>query len=215
MTVADAVSPDDALDLNRSPRPSLRGCLLGARPMIGGLGAGGIKILACSWFALGLGTLSLLPNAAGAHRTVRIAAAQGPRADASIQTTAPVPEHLSSSKLLPRSQRHTPRATPAGDAPGVVIPDAPGSPLSTGATGDVPGAGQASDASNPSATPNPTASVEPETGEALPDPLPEPLPAANVLDVLPLPVPPVPPIPPLPADPLPAVPAVTSGLGLP
>jgi hypothetical protein len=218
MTVADTGSLNDALELDPSPRPSMRGCLLGARPMIGGLGAGGLKILACSWFALGLGTLSLLPNAAGADKTVRIAAGQGPQADPSVQTTARAPQQVSPSKLVPASERHTSRATRAEDAPGVVTPDVAGGPLSTGTTADGPAAGQASDASNPSATPGPPAPpapVEPTVAEASP----EPLPAADVLEVLPLPVPPVPPlppIPPLPAElPLPGVADVTSGLGLP
>jgi hypothetical protein len=207
MTAADTSSMDDALELEPSPRASLRGCLLGARPAVGGLGAGGLKILACSWFAVGLGTLSLLPSDAGAHKTVHITA-QSPRAAVGIQT-AQRPRQVSSSKRLAASPGRTTRPTPAGNAADAATIDAPGSPRGEGAA-DVHAAEiTASAPANPSAAPAPAVPVKPPVVDATPEPLPLP---NDLEEVVPLPLPSTLPIPPLP---LPDVGAATSGLPLP
>jgi hypothetical protein len=209
--LVETVSMDDASELDPSARGSLRGFLLGARPVIGGFGAGGLKLLACSWFALGLGTLSLLPNAAGAHRTVRMTAEQ-PRVDAGPGSGAHGDAHRAISKPVPARHRRMPQATPADSRTGVATLDVPVGPRGAGLQGDATATGPAAGSSNPSA-----ASASPGPAEPVIATPPDPLPQPPIVDLPPLPVPstlPVPPLPPLPL-PLPDVGSATSGLPLP
>jgi hypothetical protein len=206
VSAVDATLMDDVLELDVSGRISLRDWLSGARPVVGCLGAGGLKILACSWFALGVGGLGLLPGDAGAHRTLQISAGS-PRPDAVSRTTAqrrgalPTTPPTRASRAAVQPVRSDTSGTPEATAGGV---DEAADPAT-------PGAGSA----KPPAAPVPAATAGPTPGTGLQEPPPPP----NVLDVVapvletvappPLPVP-------LPVSlPVPDVTAVTGELGLP
>jgi hypothetical protein len=207
--VEQPISMGDVSEFDSTPALSPRSFLLGARPVAGALGASGLKLLACSWFAIGLGTLTLLPGAGSARQTVRIAPA-GPRADAGVTELAqPSADRVPASRSQLSARRHPPHATPAEPAAGVATLDAPNVPAAE--TPDPP-TGNGGSAAPPagSATPQPAASTD--AGET-PEPPPEP---PSVLDVVTLPPPPtLPAPPPVPQLPLPDVSDATSSLGLP
>jgi hypothetical protein len=199
---------EDVSEFDATPRLSLRGCLVGARPLAGGLGAGGLKLLACSWFALGVGGLGLLPKDSGAHRTVQIAA-ESPRADAGGQAARQL--DLPFTTALPR------RAAPRVESPSVIATEdaTPGGDMSAAppaaATESAPAPGGALKPSAPAASVGPSADSslsETPPPTSVVDPVPPVLPTA--------PDPPiVPPLPvPLPVS-VPDVTAVTGELGLP
>jgi hypothetical protein len=203
---------DDVSEIDAT-RISMRDWLSGARPVVGCLGAGGLKILACSWFALGVGGLGLLPSDSGAHRSAQIAA-ESPRAETVSRTTAQrrgaflntAPARPHREAVLPA--RSDTGATADDTASGVDDPAGPAAPGPTGAEG-------ADGGSKPSAAPVPGAAAGPSPESGLPEPPPPP----NVLDVVGPVLPAVPPSPlpvPLPVSvPVPDLTAVTGELGLP
>jgi hypothetical protein len=197
------VSALDVCELDGAPRFSFRGCLAGARPVAGGLGAGGLKLLACSWFALGVGGLGLLPSDSGAHPSAQTQiVVDSPRADARGRTTSRASAFAPQAPAPGRREAvEAGRANPATGAATVDVADSPAAPA----------APETANAPKPTTAPSAVGSP------------PEPAPVSNVLDAADPVVPAIEPpatVPPLPVqlpvpDPIPVVTAVTEQVGLP
>ena len=92
--------------------------------MAGIVGASGLKLLACLWFAVGLGTVTLLPSAEARARAVVFATPQpavpesAPRPDLTNASVAPRAPQRRARPAEPR-QLSSPHATPMVPAVGV------------------------------------------------------------------------------------------------
>ena len=95
-----------------------------ARPVAGIVGASGLKLLGCLWFAIGLGTVTLLPRADGARERAVVI---GALADVPVRPSTPrarpaevsaVPRRAVARRAVPQQVR-SPHTTPTASAVGV------------------------------------------------------------------------------------------------
>jgi hypothetical protein len=102
----------------------VRTYLRAASPVVGIAGASGLKFLACLWFAIGLGTVTLLPKAGDdrehAVAIARIPAAGLPEAEPVVRgSTPPTQPRRAVSRHAVEQQLRSPHATPTVAAVGV------------------------------------------------------------------------------------------------
>jgi len=198
------------------PAPSFRvpapaaGLVAGARPVVGALGACGLMLLACSWFAFGAGGLSPFHRDVGSTAPVRIQTPAGAAAAPAHKAPAVTPTRRAANR----------QATHADVSQSVGVARAP-QPAS-GRPTPAPAPPAAPDVSRPAAAPAqataPTPAPTQSESQVQASPTPPPaLPAPP--DNVPLPAVSLPPIS-LPALPtvtvqVPVLPTTTLPLGLP
>ena len=186
---ATAAHPDDVSALDQPTALGFRDWACGARPVLGTIAASALLLLACSWFAIGVGSLGRRHDV-GQMTPVQLRPAQTPRSE----MRAPAPT---------RAQGRDPRAE-VGSKPHAVQPvrtagvhQAPGtesapSPARGGDAGEaVPGGVLPATPVAPAEPPAPTTITA--QLPAPPDELPLPPPAVPTVVV-----PPAPTLPPLP-----------------
>jgi hypothetical protein len=194
-----------------APRPLLPApTIAGARPVVGSIGASGLMLLACSWFAFGASGLSPFHRDVGATDLVRIQTPATPSLAPAHEAPAVTATHRAPDRHV---AVHSARAH-VSQSVGVVRAPQPESRRPTSA----PARPAAPEASKPAAaTGHATAPVPTQTP---PSPTPPPAPTLPApLDTLPLPTVSLPPIS-VPALPtvtvqVPDLPTPTLPLGLP
>ena len=185
------------------PLVAVREWLTGVRPVAGALGACGLMLLACSWFAFNPGGIDVGQNA-DAPTAVRINDALNEsvgeshalRGSASATSTRPAVSRPAHSRHAPATATSTRTATKGGPR----STDASPVPATQSSHGSAQAATQSSPATSPLDDPGVTI-----TTPTLPAPL----------DGVPTVTTPTVPVPQVPSLPVPDLPTITTKLGLP